>query len=93
MRKYEFVIIVNPEKEKDQTTLVSKIGELIKKEVSGKVVKKEVWGKKSLAYPIKKKTEGIYVKFDVELDESKIKKFTEALKLEESILRYLLVKL
>jgi len=93
MRKYEFIVIINPEQEKDQAAIISRFGELIKKEASGKIIKKEVWGKKLLSYPIDKKTEGIYTKFDLELDEAKINKFIESLKLEESILRYLLVKI
>ncbi len=58
----------------------------------GKVEKKEEWGKKSLAYPIKKMTEGDYHFWEVALPESAPPEIDKKMRLEDQVLRYLLVR-
>lgn len=58
----------------------------------GKVEKKEEWGKKSLAYPIKKMAEGDYHFWEVALPESAPAEIDKKMRLEEQVLRYLLLR-
>ncbi len=58
----------------------------------GKVVKQDDWGVRDLAYPIKHQTKGFYVHFEFESEASTIQALDKALKIEEDILRYLIVR-
>lgn len=90
MQSYELVFILTPELEGQGQKEINKLEELITS-LKGKVKKKEVWGKKTLAYPIKKLKEGIYVKFDLSFPPENIKEWENKIKLEEKIIRYLLI--
>ena len=56
-----------------------------------KVVEVDKWGIKPLAYPIKKETKAYYLRLVLEGGSSK--SMASALRLEESLLRHLLIKL
>ena len=58
----------------------------------GKVVKEDFWGNKDLAYPIKRQSKGFYAHFEISADPKGAKGLDKTLKLEEDILRYLLVR-
>ena len=62
MRKYEMLVILDATTD-NQSEEISKIEELLKN-LGGTVSKTDAWGKKTLAYPIRKKTEGYYVLFN-----------------------------
>ncbi|MBI3109851.1 30S ribosomal protein S6 [Candidatus Daviesbacteria bacterium] len=57
-----------------------------------KVVKEDLWGVRDLAYPIKKQAKGFYAHFELEADPKAAKGLDKILKLEEDIIRYLLVR-
>lgn len=59
----------------------------------GKVEKEDLWGARDLAYPIKRYTSGFYVHFEINADPKQIKGIDKLLKIEEDILRYLLVRI
>lgn len=83
------VCLFQPESETKQ--LIKKI-ETWLKEIGGKVKKKEEWGKKELAYQIKKESYGIYVFWQIEAEPGKISRLSPKIKLEKDVIRYLLVK-
>lgn len=92
MEEYELVFILAPNlKEKEQKEQQAKVEKLISG-LKGKIIKKDVWGKKKLAYPIKKFEEGTYIKFDFELPKEKISSWDKLMRREENIIRYLLVR-
>ena len=49
------------------------------------------WGKRSLAYPIKKHETGYYVVAKFECETASLPEFERAIKLDESVLRFLVV--
>lgn len=49
------------------------------------------WGKRSLAYPIKGKDVGYYVVVQCQTDATLLPEFERAIKLDDSVLRYLVV--
>lgn len=57
-----------------------------------KLVKKENWGRRALAYPIKKKKEGFYYLFYFTAPATIKEDIEKKLKLRENILRYLLIR-
>jgi len=61
MRTYELAIVADPRlSDEDFVSLVDEYKQLITSR-GGEVVREESWGKKKLAYPIRKLTEGRYV--------------------------------
>ena len=61
VREYETLYIVTPGlAEDEQKALVERVAAIVKKH-KGETVKNDVWGKRKLAYPIKRKQEGVYV--------------------------------
>ena len=65
MRHYEIMIILDPET--DERTVANSLEKLLQVVPSngGTVDKVDVWGKRRLAYDIKKKSEGFYVVVDM----------------------------
>ncbi len=63
-----------------------------KKLDDGKVNKEDLWGVRDLAYPIKKQTKGYYAHFEFEASPRAIKGLDNSLKVEENVLRFLLVR-
>ena len=59
---------------------------------AGKVEKEDLWGVRDLAYPIKRQTKGFYAHFEIEADPKGAKGLDKILKLEEDVLRYLLIR-
>lgn len=92
MRNYELTLVLDGKatsaKKKSAQETIEKIVNVLK----GKVAKFEDWGMKDLASPIGKNTSGIYLHFKLELDGSTAKQLTAKLRSEETILRYLLIK-
>lgn len=56
-----------------------------------KVVEVDKWGIKPLSYPIKKETKAYFVRLVIEAGDAKV--LANALKIEESLLRHLLILL
>lgn len=92
MRKYEMMVIVDPEV--DERTVEPSMSALFGQveDLGGKVEKLDVWGKRKLAYPILKKTDGIYVVVDMETTPEIAKELDRQLSLNESILRTKLMR-
>ena len=91
MRNYEGVFIINPELSNDSSKgVVTQIQELVSKN-GGRVDGIQEWGKKRLAYKIKKKQEGNYVIMSFQMDSKFTKKLDQALRQNDHLLRFLLV--
>lgn len=54
-------------------------------------IKVNHWGKRTLAYPIKKRETGYYVVANFEAQASKLPEFERAIKLDDGVLRFLVV--
>ncbi len=60
MRKYETIFILDPDLEEEQThSVIEKIKGIIT-QTNGEILKVEDWGKRKLAYEVKKKSKGHY---------------------------------
>lgn len=92
MNNYEGLFIVKPDLAEEEVKNVFKtIDDLIAKN-SGAVKKDESWGKKELAYPVKKFKEGYYYKVEFTAQPGAIAKLEEAYKLNASILRTMITR-
>ncbi|TDD62319.1 30S ribosomal protein S6 [Kribbella antibiotica] len=87
MRRYEVMVILDPEL--DERTVEPSIDtylNIVRKE-GGTVEKLDIWGRRKLAYDIKKKAEGIYAVIDLTAEPAVVKELDRQLGLNESILR------
>jgi len=91
MRDYELTVLLKPtltDKEIDKITKT--LTDLLTK-AGGKVVKKTDAAKKALAYKIADFREGFYAYMELNLKPEDIKEIERTLKLQENIVRYLLI--
>ena len=92
MREYELTYIVRPDV--DEETLAA-IEERVAKTIAangGQVLKTDHWGKRRLAYPIRRHNEGFYIFLRTELTDKAIAEIERQLKLSEDVIRHLLVR-
>ena len=92
MRKYEMLVILDAAAETDQAGETTQIEELVKR-LGGVVSKVDAWGKRALAYPIRKKSEGYYVLFNFELEPAQTFELRRVLGLRANVYRQLVVLL
>lgn len=91
MRNYEGVFILSPDLGGDAAKgVVTQVQELVTKN-GGRVDSLQEWGKRRLAYKIHKKHDGNYLVVNFQMDSKVTKKFEQALRLNDSVLRFLLV--
>ena len=91
-RTYEVMYIVDPETPTDRLTKLNEaVGKLIEKE-GGTVVRMDDGGKRTLAYPIKKKTEGFYILFEIEGSGQEIAELERRMRVNDMIMRYITVR-
>lgn len=92
MNSYNLTLVLKPEMtEAERKTLLDAVTKKLTGE-DGKIDKEDMWGSKDLAYPIKKQTKGFFVHYAITTDPKNGKTIDKTLKLEEDILRYLLVR-
>jgi len=93
MSVYETLFIALPSlTDEEVDKLVEKITSTIESQ-EGKIRKIDKWGKRVLAYPIKKLNEGIYVLIEFELEKAKVNEVDRRMKLDENIIRHIIVNL
>lgn len=92
MRNYELILIIRPTLEHTAAMeAVEKISELIETH-EGKVAAIDVWGRRKLAYPIDDQAEGTYVLLKTMMIPASLSDIEFNLKLNEAILRYMIVR-
>ena len=92
MRHYEIMIILEPET--DERTIAAALEKLLQVVPSngGTVDKVDIWGKRRLAYDIKKKSEGFYVVVDMTTTPEIAQELDRQLGLNETVLRTKLLR-
>ena len=87
MRAYEVMVILDPSlEERTIEPSLDKYLNVIRKD-GGTVDNVDVWGRRRLAYEIKKNAEGIYAVVNLQAEPATVKEFARQLGLYESILR------
>jgi small subunit ribosomal protein S6 len=92
MRQYELYLVIDADvEEEDVDAIVERMTQLISAG-NGEVSKVETRGKRRLTYPIKKKSEGQDTILYFQTPPQALPEMERVLKLEERILRYLIVR-
>ena len=87
MREYEVMVILDPSlEERTVQPSLDKYLNVIRKD-GGTVDKVHVWGRRRLAYEVKKNPEGIYAVIQLTAEPDTVKEFDRQLGLNESVLR------
>ena len=92
MRHYEIVFIVHP----DQSEQVPAMIERYKNNITsrgGKIHRVEDWGRRQMAYLIKKFAKAHYVCINIECDKATLDELETAFRYNDAILRHLTVKM
>ena len=91
MRDYELYLVIDAEAEEDAvSTIVDTMTELIS--VGGEVGKVDYKGKRRLAYPLNKTAESQDIVLSFSASPQNLTEMERILKLDENVLRYLLVR-
>ncbi|MCK8433803.1 MULTISPECIES: 30S ribosomal protein S6 [Streptomyces] len=87
MRHYEVMVILDPEVEERAVSPLIENFLSVVRDGGGKVEKVDTWGRRRLAYEIKKKPEGIYSVIDLQAEPAVVKELDRQMNLNESVLR------
>jgi small subunit ribosomal protein S6 len=91
LRTYEALYIVKPDVEDDQIqTIADKVIALVT-ENGGAIVRSEIWGKRRLAYEVKKFTEGCYVLLRFTAEPAFTAKLDNHFRYTEAVIKWLIV--
>ncbi len=91
-RPYEVTFIVRPDMDEAAfTSVVDKVKGWITT-AGGTITQTNIWGRRRLAYPIEKLTEGQYVLLLANLPAASLASLERDLRLSEEILRFLIVR-
>ena len=91
MNQYEIAVLYHPDLEVDLTKAEEKVTKIISSN-GGKIVKTDNWGKRKLAYTIKKQEFAIYVFYTVDIPGEGVKKVESTLNITDEVVRYLIVR-
>ena len=92
MRKYEVMVILDPDLE--ERTVAPSLDAFLNviKQDGGSINKVDIWGRRRLAYEINRKTEGIYAVLDITSTPTAVAELDRQLNLNESVVRTKVVR-
>jgi small subunit ribosomal protein S6 len=93
MQNYELMVIFTPVLSEEEFKASQKKYASLVKENGGEIVHENPWGLKSLAYPIQKKTTGLYWVFEYSASTDFNEKLKIQLLRDEQVLRHMITRL
>lgn len=91
MNPYEIAVLYHPDLEIDLEKAEKKVASIIA-ENDGKITKTDNWGRRKLAYPIKKQEFAVYVFYSVEMPAEGVRKIEQTFNITDEIIRFLITK-
>jgi len=91
MRRYETLIILDPDLSEDQRSVVMERTKEVIPQQGGFLAFVDEWGARPLAYEIKKKDRGYYVRFDFCGDGAVINEIERFYRIDDGVLKYMTV--
>jgi small subunit ribosomal protein S6 len=91
VNQYEIAILYDPDLEVDLEKATSRV-EKIFTDNGAKIVNVDNWGKRKLAYPIRKAEMAIYVFYTVEMPGANVQKLESILNITDEVVRFLITK-
>jgi len=91
MNQYEVSVLYHPDLEIDLEKGATRVEKIIA-DNGGKITATDNWGKRKLAYPIKRNEHAVYVFYTAELPAESVKKIESLLNITDEVLRFLIVR-
>ncbi len=91
LNQYEIAVLYHPDLEIDLGKAEKKIEKIIT-DNDGKIAKTDSWGRRKLAYPIKKQDFAVYVFYTVEIPAENVEKIEQTFNITDEIIRFLITK-
>ena len=91
MNQYEIAVLYHPDLEVDLTKAEDRVTKIFT-DNGGKVTNTDNWGKRKLAYPIKRNEHAVYVFYTVELPGESVKKVESTLNITDEVIRFLITR-
>jgi small subunit ribosomal protein S6 len=91
VHQYEVAVLYHPDLEIDLEKATSKV-EKIFTDSKGKVTNVDNWGKRKLAYPIKKNESAVYVFYTLDLPAENVRKVEATLNITDEVIRFLITR-
>lgn len=86
MRHYEIIFLVHPDQSSQVQGMIDRYKTIIE-DASGKIHRLEDWGRRHLAYPIKKIHKAHYVLMNIECDQATLDELESGFRFNDAILR------
>jgi small subunit ribosomal protein S6 len=91
-REYETIFILRPDTNQDGITLVNTRVRSVIDQMGGKLLKLDNWGKRKLAYEVKKQLKGIYLYWQFLGTSGMVEEIERNLRMLDQVVRYYTVK-
>jgi len=93
MKRYETIVIIDPDLSKEaEAPILERVNDLIP-QYNGFLIETDDWGTKKLAYEIKKKSRGHYVRLDFCGDGALIQEMERFFRIDDKVLKFMTVLL
>jgi small subunit ribosomal protein S6 len=93
MRRYETIIIADPDLSAEQRDpVLQRVGDVVK-QGDGYLAFTDEWGARKLAYEIKKKARGYYIRFDFCASGAVVNEIERFFRIDDRVLKYMTVLL
>lgn len=86
MRHYEIVFLVHPDQSAQVPAMIERYKSTVE-DAAGKIHRLEDWGRRHLAYPIKKIHKAHYVLMNIECDQATLEELESGFRFNDAILR------
>ncbi|RJX33868.1 MAG: 30S ribosomal protein S6 [Desulfarculus sp.] len=93
MRHYETIFIIHPELGDEETAAVVEKFSGILEAGGAFMVRQDHWGRRRLAYAVKKQSKGYYVLFEYGAEAPAVAEMERNFKIDEQIMRFITVKI
>ena len=90
MRHYEIVFLVHPDQSEQVPAMVERYRAIIESN-GGKIHRHEEWGRRQLAYPIKKLIKAHYVLLNVECGTAEMEELQSAFRFNDAVIRHMIM--
>jgi small subunit ribosomal protein S6 len=91
LNQYELAVLYFPDLEIDMEKASAKVEKIIT-DNGGKITKTDNWGKRKLAYPIKKQDFALYVIYTADMPSSAAQKIEKTFNITDEIIRFLITR-
>ena len=89
---YEIAVLYHPSLEVDLDKAEAQVKKIVA-DNDGEIVEADNWGKRKLAYPIKKQDHAVYVFYRVNLPAESVGKVESTLNITDEVIRFLITKI